>query len=195
MTKLKNLSKAEMTIAAIIFIAIVLSIYSLFWSHYVKTNFDPFIKILDQLDTAEKEPMEGRRRHHSYNDYHGTGYVYNITKPQALEFSGEITVYTPSDIDFTNGQAFFLSKYNLSLRYWPQDKRYVLGIADLTESVSLSSHSLGSAVDRNGNPLGKHKNDSEEFYREWLALYEKFNEPIMEMFETIHELFGKDLFK
>jgi len=33
----------------------------------------------------------------------------------------------------------------------------------------------------NGNPLGRNPNDTEEFYEEWLKLYEKHYDEIMAM--------------
>ena len=70
----------------------------------------------------------------------------------------------------------------------------MLGIADLTKvNPGEEVMNLGSAVNKNGNPIGQHPDESDEFYQEWLALHEKFNEPIMEMFKTINELFGDAL--
>ncbi len=190
MSFFKKITKIKITLAILILAVIAFGIYNLLWLQHAK-RFEPFIEALEKLETAEKSATDNQ----TYRDYSGTGYSYQISEPGYLNFGGYLSVLTSSEIDIIDGESFYISEYRLMLGYWPRSGRLVLSISDLTESEGLNSHSLGSAVDINGTPLGRHPNDSEQFYAEWLSLHEKFNEPIMDMFDTVKELFGEDAFR
>ena len=196
MRKLKSLSKLMILSAVIVLGAVIFGVYNLMWFRYVRTSFDPFSTTLDAMD-MEKETWDEIPNVCTYRAVGDTeyNYTYTVGRPAYLKFKGHVSVLTPSEVDFVDGKKVFISECQLSIRYWPQDASYLLGIADLTVSDGIHIHSLGSAVDKNGRPLGRNPNDSEDFYQSWLELYEKFNEPIMEMFDSIKELFGEDAFK
>ena len=196
MRKLKSLSKLMILSAVIVLGAVIFGVYNLMWFRYVRTSFDPFTTTLDALG-VEKDIVDGQPNMCIYpsSKEKGSHYSYTVAKPSYLKFEGNFSALTPSVVDFVDGKQIFISECQLSLRYWPQDASYLLSIADLTVSDGMYINSHSKYVDRNGQPLGPHPKESEGSYESWLELYEKFNEPIMEMFDSIKELFGEDAFK
>jgi len=192
-----KLSKTKIMICLLIIVVIGFGIYNLMWYRYIKASFDPFLKNERLINVPEQEydRTDNGWEIYTYRDYHGSGYTYGISIPAYLEFGGHIDILTPTDVDTIDGKRVFVSEHQIRLRVFPRNWQYVLNIADLTvlDGLGDTIRGLGSATDKNGNPLGRHPDDSEEFYQEWLALHEKFNEPIMEMFRTVNELFGDAL--
>ena len=189
----RSVTKSIIIISLIALVLIIFAVWFLYW-HQHDAEFNYIISILEDLDEGNVNPRNGNT--FFYNDYHNSGYIYSVAKPHFLEFDGNISILTPSNIDFNDeGIANYISEYSIILTYFPKDGRYVLNIAEMPELVGEPVNSLGSTVDNHGQPLNRHSNDSEEFYQEWLRLHEKFNNPITEMFSTIKELFGEDAFK
>ena len=197
MKKFKKAPKIIVITAIIVSLgAIVFGGYALAWHEYVSATFAPFSTALDSLemqkDTSEMEGWDVS----TYKDKEGGGYVFTVARPPFLEYEGNISILTPTEVDFVDGQMIRISEYLLDLSYYPRDGLYVLRIADFTSATDPRQiNSLSSTVDKYGQPLGRHPDDSEEFYQEWLSLHEKFNEPIMEMFDTIRDIFGDDALK
>jgi hypothetical protein len=81
------------------------------------------------------------------------------------------------------------------------DWRYVLGIVDFNAkqydeySGEFITVQFGSAVDKYGQPLERHPNDTQERYQMWLTMHDKFNDSIMEMFDDIIKMFGERAFR
>jgi hypothetical protein len=134
---------------------------------------------------------------HIYHDVLGSGYTFQINTPRRLNFGGAIFVDR-----FDNHGA---SDISISIFTSPGDWLYVLGLAEVevysyvtetgTNVSGVSSVSFGSAVDRNGRPLGRHPNDEEESYSNWLVMYEERYENIMRHFRDMKEIFGEDAFR
>jgi len=94
------------------------------------------------------------------------GYTYEIGIPSSVDsrgYGGFVVVQMPSVVTSSG------NKYEISLLLHPRsndDWLYVLSIADTSNYESTRyKHLLGSAVDRDGNQLGRHPEDSEEFYQ------------------------------
>ena len=174
----------RIVVILILTFAMLLGIYSFVWFDYVRTNYDPFIEALEQLGTVENFKVKGSVIYR-FDDSERIGYSFHIAKPGYLKFYGNINVHEQG----------YSNEYSLSVMYRPQSESCTLDIRGQNELTGLlSSSSLGSAVDRDGKPLGRYSEESEERYQEWLALYIKHEEPILEMFDTIKEVFG-DAFK
>ncbi|MDR2547306.1 MAG: hypothetical protein LBC96_07340 [Lachnospiraceae bacterium] len=115
-------------------------------------------------------------RKYDYNEY---GYYFGITIPAYLQFGGNIqVVYENED-------------YRLDLLMSPVKWLYVLRIGEY-EIVNNSKfiHMLSSAVDKTGTPIGRHPDDSEDFYESWLLLYDKYHLEIIDLFETTKDIYG-----
>ena len=148
------------------------------------------------------------------SDYSGSdnfdrrGYGYLVSVPTYLDFGQNVQVLTPTYTehidcgdcegcekgeDCENPKLVYQSRCSLDLMIFPGKWEYTLGIIDLTiidvEDIKISRN---SAVDKNGRALGRLSDESEVQHQEWLELYEKFNDEIMELFETINssEYFG-----
>jgi len=176
----------------IIVLVIVLSL-NMVWSWYISRTFDPFMENENLLAMPENNVVVARSRGwetHIFDDFDGSGYTFQIILPPRFYFGGGVNILVPTHLQ--------VSEYYLSLTIFTGlgDWRYSLALSDLTsESSATHIHALASAVDRNGRPLGRHPGDSEEFYQQWLALHEKFYEPIMQLFDDIKDFFGEDAFR
>ena len=209
MSKLKKISKLKIFIALFILAAIAFGIYNIIWFNY-SARFEPFLNsekmqaLILQSET-ENDPniyrldkFEGYKRH-LYRDHGegGSGYSYEISVPPYLKFDGHIGVLTPKTIQMVDDTMVYLNeceiRLSISLKKW----EYELSIADLTTVKDVNSpvsprHSI---VDKNGQPLERPARQTEKEHQEWLALYEKFEDEIVELFETINssEYFGDAL--
>jgi len=200
MSKMKfmKITKIKFFVTIFILAMIIFGIYNIIWFNYVK-RFDVFL-YTEKLQEIKLKPTSGPNRIHEgveiphgferYTffesegwkvhgfrdyDYDEVGYYYGITIPPYLKFSGNIQIALRKD------------EYMLSLLISPQKWLYILQIGEIVDNMTYLD---SSAVDKNGQPLGKHPNDSEEFYQRWLMKYEKYYEQVMELFATVNDMYG-----
>ncbi|MCL2253163.1 MAG: hypothetical protein FWC09_01840 [Lachnospiraceae bacterium] len=171
----KNFFKypSKNTVIFFIFIIIIIIVgpirYSE-WNRYM-ASFDPYLNSekLIQTSTVATHKLSPNYRHRTYHDTLGSGYQYKIELPKYLKFNyGIIRIRNNSN--------------DLWLTIFMRSQTYV---------ISLKGY--GSAVDKNGNPLGRNPKNSEASYERWLLLYDTYYEQIMEMFEIFREVFGEDV--
>ena len=159
-------------IVGLVFVAALF--YSPFYQINRKnSNFEPFVNS-EKLEKISTTYMSDDSFKHIYRDTLGSGYRYEIVTPSRNQ--SLITGYVE------------ITANNLTLLIHPERKnrRYDVGITSY-------GHKRVSAVDKDGQPLSRHPDDSKEFYQKWLALYEQHYDEIMEMFETVREVFGDAL--
>jgi hypothetical protein len=194
-----KIRKSTVILILLVVIAVFFTVYNIVWNYYIKNTFDQFLnnENLQAISDENYRVLSNRGWHtHQYRDYGGSGYMYQISMPPRLHFGGGLSIRT----DDRPG-----SSYGLSLTIYTglNDWVYVLGISDLSEAytsygsnIHVSNiHELGSSVDKTGQPLGRHPDDSEDFYNEWLALYEQFKVPISTLFDDVILFFGMDVFR
>jgi len=194
-----KISKVKLFTATLILALIVFVIYNIIWFNYIsiydkllnnETLQEIKIKPSSAPDFIVRNGVEipysyeryayiesERYTAHQFHDYdyNERGYFYGIVIPSYLRFAGNIQI------------AYFADDYSLNLMINPRKWLYVLGLG---EHIGNQTNMLGSIVDKDGQPLGKNPNDSEEFYQEWLELYEKYYEQIMDLFAVTKEMFG-----
>ena len=177
------------------------------WTNYISNTFDPFLnnKNLQAIPQWNRDIYRSRGRvTHSFKDFERSGYCYEIGVPRWLNFGGTIYIMTYSNPQLNPD--FRDSNISLMIFTAPGgDWTYVLslGTSEYREYVNEKGgqvyetigETFGSAVDRNGQPLGKHPEDSEENYLLWLELYEEYYEAIMKLFNDMKEFFGEDAFR
>jgi hypothetical protein len=163
----------------VLLFVLIFGVYNIIWFRYVDRAFSPFL---------ENEKLEqvficgAGGKYYEYRDSEN-GYIVQIGIQPYLRFGGTISVSTTSQrLNNFNGEFIV---FHSSIRI---QQLLVLGLG---ENLPNHSYSMGSAVDRNGQPLGRHPNDSEEFYQEWLLLYERFNEDVMELIDYFKVFFGE----
>jgi len=180
---------------------------NILWTNYISTTFDPFLKNENLLAIPEwnRTVIRSRGREtFSFKDFDGSGYSYEIGLPARFDFGGNISILAPSNPQMNPD----FNDHDISLMIFISpggDWRYVLGLGtseyrEYTDENGTRVHettavTFGSAVDRYGQPLGKHPDDSEEDYLYWLKLYEKFNVQIMDMFRSMKDFFGEEMFR
>jgi transcriptional regulator with XRE-family HTH domain len=173
--------------------------YNIYWNRYISETFDPFIK----SETIQSVPQWNQRVIRSrgwvirtYDDHGRSDYHFSIQIPPRLNFGGNVNIQPLSNQS--------QSDHSLSLTIFMNsrgDWRYVLGIVDFNAkeydeySGEFNTVRIGSAVDKYGQPVGRHLDDTPERYQMWLTMHDKFNDSIMEMFDDIKEIFGEGAFR
>ncbi|MCL2253161.1 MAG: hypothetical protein FWC09_01830 [Lachnospiraceae bacterium] len=201
-----KIPKLKIFIVLFILALIIFGVYNIMWFNYVKI-FDTLVNNEKLQEIKEKPSLapefmtfDGVEFPYSYEryifmewdgweghafrdyDYNERGYYYGIVVPPYLTFGGNIQTTYTTDV------------YDIDLIISPKSWLYVLRLGEFTEDNNHKSiHSYGSAVDRNGNPLDKHPDDIDEWYQEWLRLYEKYQDQIMELFVVLKETYGDTL--
>ena len=186
---------------------LIFGILNAIWASYISDTFDLFLdnEYLQAIPQWNRDIYRSRgRESHSFNDFEGSGYLFQIGLPQWLNFGGTFHIMTLSNPQVTPD----LRDSNISLIIFTAPRgnwTYVLGLGtseyreyideNRTHVHETNSYSFGSAVDRNGQPLGKNPEDSEENYLYWLELYDKYNDLIMKMFKDMKEIFGEEAFR
>lgn len=199
-----KISKTKIVIAILALLLAAFGIYNIVWFRYVR-QFDVFVNN-EKLQAIRNKPTtapeflvrDGVEIPYSYSryyyeeledgwvlysfkdkDYNETdGYIYSIAVPPYLITKGNIQAMRATD-DFI-----------ISVVISPVKWEYFLMIG---EPINNVTDSYTSIVDKNGQPLGRHSSDTEESYQKWLALYEKYNPQITEMFATVNDMFGDAL--
>ena len=188
----------KILISALVVIAIVFGVYALMWQRYEKNAFDPFSTVLESLNmhkhTADEHPNVSTYR----EAYDMESYVFTVARPSFLRFGGNVQFFAQREVVLVEDEMTRTGRYILDLTYFPHSGRLSLRIDGFLEDTNGSGvhirSAAGSAVDSNGKPLDRHPEDSEEYYQKWLALYEQYNEPIIELFDHIKEIFGEEAF-
>lgn len=198
--RLKKIPKAKILAAAILLLAVAFGIVNLLWFRYIRVTFDPLLKNerLTQIPTQEHHHIDDGWTTHMYRDLYGSGLTFTVAVPAYLEFGGNISALTQTDIKRDGNQLVYISECKINLRISPKNWTYVLNISDLSvlNGNSAPERIIGMAVDKDGKPLGHPRNDTEsELYQEWLAMYNKFNGPIMEFFQKVKEIYGEEVFR
>lgn len=179
--------------AITIIVLVIFFSVNMVWSWYVSSTFDPFFDNENLLAIPRENTEIIRSRGwetHVFTDLSGSEYTYQMMLPPRLNFGGGVSILAPTYI--------YISEHYIGLTIFTglRDWTYVLRLGYVTSTdTGVDIYTLGSAVDRNGQPLGRHPEDSEEFYQEWLTLHEKLYEPIMKFFGDIKEFFGEDVFR
>jgi len=179
-------------------LGIFLIILNILWTNYVSETFDPFLT----NETLQAIPQYERRTEsykgsmiYSFRDYGGSGYHYGIHIPARFRFGGIVSTGTHPNPNDDSDCSLRLTIFIKPRGNWT----YVLNITDLneiyTDEYGEGLIARGSAVDKYGRPLGRHPEDSEEFYRIWMSLYDRFYGNIMEMFQHMKDMFGEDAFR
>jgi hypothetical protein len=203
MKVIKGAFRIKFIVPLIIVGVIVFGVFHFKWIRYIENTYEPFIKMLDSIEGLEHDIIDSsnaatRWSVHSYkksSNIEGS-YIYNIGIPPYMDFGGYITILVPTAVDIVDNEYVYISDYYLSLSIYPNKWSYSLSLADMTyTSVGDIININSSPVDKSGNPIGRHHLDTEEKHQEWLALYEKFHEPIIDLFDHIKELFGEDAFR
>jgi hypothetical protein len=189
---MKGIRKTHVFLAILVLVAIVYGGCHIAWNWYASNTFDSFLNS-ERLLTIPEEDYELIQNKgweiHTYRDYDRSGYLYQVSIPPRLNFGGHVSLTTPMNVH-KNEYMVDLMIYT-GHRNW----RYVLSIAQLSGDNQKDIRLLGSAVDMNGLPLERHPEDAEEFYREWLALYEINSEFIMKMFMDMKLFFSEVKFQ
>ena len=199
--------KKLIVIAVLAILGLGLFFLNVSWTNYISTTFDPFLKNENLLAIPEWNRTITRSRGwvtYSFNDFDESGYHYEFGLPARFNFGGTISILAPSNPQMNPD----FSDHNIHLMIFVSpggDWIYVLNLGtseyrEYTDENGTRIHetiteSFGSAVDRYGQPLGKHPYDSEEKYLYWLKMHEKYNEQIMDMFRNMKEFFGEEAFK
>jgi len=163
----------------LVLIVVIFVVYNILWFRYVDRAFSPFLEN-DKLEQVSSKGPRGR--HYEYIDTEN-GYRVQIGIQPYLRFGGTISVSTISR-SVNNFDGTFIV-FHSSIRL---QQVLVLGLDE-------NSYNLGSAVDRSGQPLGRHPDDSEEFYQEWLLLYDRFYDEAMELIDYFKEFFGEEVLR
>ena len=192
-------SRKARILALIISFALLLTflLSSVFWHHYMNTVVAPFLEN-DRLRVVNN----GGSRWTSYRyNSQENGYLIEVVVPPHLSYRTSIQILAQGTGESKFYGSLMIVHDNVFNGY---ERRYVLSLGEMVETVetdeagnvtyTVSIHALGSAVDMNGKPLDRHPNDSEEFYEEWLRLYEKHYDEIMAMVAYFKDFFGEDLF-
>jgi len=161
----------------LVVLVVIFVIYNILWFRYVDRAFSPFLEN-DKLEQVNTKGPHGR--HYEYRDIEN-GYIVQIGIQPYLRFGGTISVMTTSQSANNFNGDFIVFHSSIRLQ-----QLLVLGLGE-------NPYSLGSAVDRNGQPLGRHPDDSKEFYQEWLLLYDRFYDDAMELIDYFKEFFGEDV--
>ena len=115
-------------------------------------------------------------------------YNYFIDIPGPFNYGangGNISVTSIPEVD---GSGRYVSDYQFYLMIFPKDWTYHLGLTDLR---TIGKVGYGGIVDKDAQPLGKYPESTEESYQNFLKLYEKHHDEIMEMFADVKEVFGE----
>ncbi|MCL2627710.1 MAG: helix-turn-helix domain-containing protein [Oscillospiraceae bacterium] len=191
-------NKRRVMAAALILLSvllIVLVIANVLWDRYISDTFDPFLNNKNLQAIPDRSVMHSNRLIvYEYMDYSESRKVYTINMPRRLDFGGNINITTHphpnDDIDHSLSLTIFMRRGG----NWT----YALGITDFNEvhvefwgSAPMRRY---SAVDMNGEPLGKSPGDSDEFYNIWLEQHERYYDTIMKFFADMKEFFGEDAF-
>jgi len=192
-------SRKARILALIISIALLLIfiLSSVFWHHYMNTVVAPFL----ENDRLRVVSIGGSRwTSYRYNNQEN-GYLIEVVVPPHLSYRTSIQILAQGTEESEFYGSLMIFHGNVFNGY---ERRYVLSLGEMVETAetdeagnttyTVSIHALGSAVDMNGKPLDRHPNDSEEFYEEWLRLYEKHYDEIMAMVAYFKDFFGEDLF-
>jgi transcriptional regulator with XRE-family HTH domain len=178
-------------------VLLIFIVSSVFWRHYMNTVVAPFL----ENDRLKAMNIGGSRSTTYRYDSQENNYIIEVVVPPHLSYrttthilaqgTGERNFY--GDFWVFHGDIFtgYQRTYVLSL-----GEGIVTTKTDEAGKVTTAghTHSFSSAVDVNGKPLGRHPDDSEEFYEEWLRLYEKYYDEIMAMILYFKDFFGEDLF-
>ena len=190
-TKLTSLSKLEKIIIAVILVLLIsVSVFLVnhfLWHRYIDKAFSPFLEN-DRIEFNYVNESNGWT-HYDYSDYEN-GYYVQIGVPPYLTYGGSISVsmqFKEQEAGSFRGHLMlFHSSYRLQQKL----------VLNLGEQTGSSSHyRMGSAVDKYGKPLGRNPADSEEFYRQWLILYDKYYDDAMEVINYFKDFFGEDLLR
>jgi len=181
-------SKVRVIIISTLIISLLFfGIANIVWFRYTNSFFAPFL----ENDKLVYESTGTNWALYSYRDQE-TGYITQVSVPPYLRSGGIVSVTKVDTMpgDFYGGFKIFSNMLNLQ-------RVYVLNLGeeeDTGDPYARSSYSLGSAVDINGRPLGRHPDDSEEFYEQWLSLYDKHYDEAMGIIRYMRDFFGEDLF-
>lgn len=193
MMKTAGLKKiaARIAMAILALAVIIFGIYNVLWLWYIKTNFDPFLKN-ERLEKVSGPEHIAAGAVYVYQDRGGDGYNYQLNMPHYLEFWSGIAIYTPVDVEMDGVYPIYFSDYGLSLMLCPETQPDILTIYDYTGNDGGNAAYL--YVDQNGAPIAPSPGDPfpeyQEYYEKGLALYDKFNEPIMDLFSNMKEILG-----
>ena len=153
------------------------------WNRYIEKTFGPIIETL--IDTAGiPENPHGSSSSGSVSIFRSRGYLYHVGVPSRLNFGGYISAETQGGTDHEVG---------LTIHPRNGDWQYVLSLRKRINAYN--SWTVGSAVDRDGRPLGRHPEDAEETYEEWLSRYDEYQDSVIELIDHINDLFGEDAFR
>jgi transcriptional regulator with XRE-family HTH domain len=172
-------------LAVLMLISVAYGVTYAIWSGHISRTFDPFFEN-EYLQMIPRNIVRyDRWIIHSYRDSAGSGYDFEFQLPTRLR------LYTPGNIivDTSHNE----NKPRLMIHTTPGNWKYVLTLDKTIDDNSTKM--IGSAVDRNGQPLGRHPDDAIEFYQEWLALYEEQYDEIMKLFADMKVIFGENAFR
>jgi len=185
--KLTSLTKLELIIITVILLIIIFSsVYLLndfLWNRYIDKAFSPFLAN-DKIEFAYES--DGWT-HYNYSDYEN-GYFVQVGIPPYLHYGGMVSVSMQFK-DYETG--IFRGHIMVFHSNFRINQKIVLSLGEQT--AAHSSYRMGSAVDRYGKPLGRNPADSEDFYRQWLALYDKYYDEAMEVLRYFKDFFGEDV--
>ena len=183
LTSLSMLEKIIITIIILIFVAAsVFTINHFMWHRYIDKAFSPFLNN-DKIEFSHVN--DDGWTHYDYSDFEN-GYYIQIGVPPYLKYGGTVTMSMQFKERETGSFRGRIMVFHSSVRI---TQKIVLGLG---EQTGAGSSILGSAVNKNGQPLGRNPRDSEAFYTQWLALYDKHYYEAMEMLKYFKEFFGED---
>ena len=150
------------------------------WLRYVETEVNPYREKIRLAESSDDWTFRGTSMSQL------GGYQFSVGNPSELEPVGS-----------GNGGfvqvALWADEYKITImRFLGNPAVYSLGLGNvvLSSTGGIIANTHGSATDRDGNVLPRHPEDSEEFYQNWLDMYEQYNEEIIDMFSTAKSVFG-----
>jgi transcriptional regulator with XRE-family HTH domain len=185
----------KVLIISVAVLVFVFAVYNIVWFLYINNSYKPFIDrgvwtvagvraqgILDYSSDRNREWIV-------YEYYDGeNGYSIRIIRPLYLNFGGVINIYAIQVPEL--GDIFVEFEISFDIGINGIQQIYTIKLHEWTENFQ---HPLFSAVDRNGQPLERNPNDSEEYYEYWLLLYERKSDEIIEMIKYFKDFFGEEL--
>ncbi|MCL2821199.1 MAG: hypothetical protein FWD38_10340 [Oscillospiraceae bacterium] len=187
LTKLTSLSKLEVILIIVFLLLFIFAsgfaINHFMWHRYIDKAFSPFLA----NEKIEFDYESDGWTHYNYSDYEN-GYFIQIGVPPYLKYGGTIMLSMqfkePEPGSFRGNLMLFHSSIRIHQKL----------VLNLGEQTGAGSHyTLGSAIDRYGKPLGRNPRDSEQFYSQWLTLYDKHYTDAMTILTYFKNFFGEDL--
>ena len=144
------------------------------WLRYVETNVEPFREKLRAAERSDEFSLRGTQVS-TIGDY-----LISIGNPSRENPAGD-----------GNGGNVIIQLFRddgFQVFVW----RHLDHPATYSISITIDenhTHMHGSATDRDGNPLPRHPEDSEELHLRWLEAIEENNEIVEDMFNAARNIF------